>query len=227
MHAALKMRRRNPSVSPDLGVERFFHDTGRLIAAPTPKVASRSLSIAFRDLEGGSLDKRHYLPRDLRNTFPDHLIFSFVRNPWARIHSCWKDKIDNAISLGKLRILARFPDLRPFMPFEEFVEWLATPDGSDAVADRHWLSQVRHLDISGESNGICDFIGRLEALDDDVAEISRMSGVNLPPLGRRNQKGSPDWRAAYSDRARRIVAERYAEDIERFGYRFDDGGDMA
>lgn len=205
----------------DDSVERFLHVESGLLAAPVPKVASRTIKDMFRSLNGGANSfEEHIRPDKIRACYPDYFIFSFVRNPWDRIHSCWKDKIDDAVTPGKISILSRFPDLYPFMPFEEFVEWLATEPGSDASADRHWLSQTAHLTSAG-GESFCDYIGRIEEYEEHIREIERRAGCALPRPPARNVQGEREgYESAYSARGRQIIASRYAGDIERFGYRF-------
>jgi hypothetical protein len=43
--------------------------------------------------------------------------FAFVRNPWARALSAYRDKVANVSNLGKLRIVTRYAGIRPGMPF--------------------------------------------------------------------------------------------------------------
>ncbi|MEM9780090.1 MAG: sulfotransferase family 2 domain-containing protein, partial [Pseudomonadota bacterium] len=141
---------------------------------------------------------------------------------WSRIYSCWKDKVADAVTPGKVSILSRFPGLRPFMPFEEFVEWLATSHGSDATADRHWMSQTRHLDAGGGTS-LCDFVGQMEELDAGLTEVERQTGIRLPRPKKVNAKtAGGEYQRAYNDRTRQMISERYAADIETFRYTFDD-----
>jgi len=171
----------------DAGIERFI--SGNLVAAPIPKVASRSLRSAMREVSLGAMADKHIRPEDVRGQFPDAFLLSFVRKSWARIHSCWKDKVDNALSRGKLRILSRFQGLHPFMLFEEFVEWIDTEAGSDTHADRHWLSQHRHLAFDAPHT-FCDFIGKIERIDEGIERILRHTGTDFPRLPEAELEGS-------------------------------------
>lgn len=217
-----RMARMGGQAAPDTAVERFVYAEKKLMAAPIPKVASRTLKQMIGDLsghaEGGEIECR---PEEIRPQYPDFYIFSLVRNPWSRIYSCWKDKIQDAYTPGKVSILSRFPSLRPFMPFEEFVEWLSTPAGSDAYADRHWMSQLCHLDAGGGAV-LCNHVGKMEQIEDAFEEVERQTGVMLPRTKRQNAKTTEaEYLGAFSDRARRIVEMRYGDDIEAFGYTFE------
>jgi hypothetical protein len=203
-------------------VERYVLPGERLVATPIPKVGSTTIKDIFAALTpGGRATEVRCKPSDVRARFPKSFVFSFVRNPWSRIHSCWKDKIDDAVSPGKIVIISRFPGLRPFMPFEEFVEWLLTENGGDDRADRHWLSQTAHL--SDPRGGlICDFVGKIESFEEGMRGIESRTGVQLPRIAARNVKagGGTAYLDDYSPRARKLIEERYGADIETFGYRF-------
>lgn len=218
------MRTARLSVKPkrDDRVERFVNRRANLVAAPVPKVASRTVKQIFVGMGEMSRDiEEHLHPDEIRATYPSAFVFSFVRNPWARVYSCWKDKIDDAVTPGKLSIISRFHHLYPFMPFEEFVEWLETEDGSDAHADRHWLSQTAHLS-SSLGHGFCDFIGRIETFEDGLREIQCRTGATLRSTGALNvQNRSESYVQVFSPRAKRIIEQRYGNDIETFGYQFN------
>ena len=219
LHRGYRAFSRRRPVVPDLKMERFVVKGGGVIGAPLPKVGSRSVRKALRRHADQERFQIPMEPRDIRRTYPDAFVFSFVRNPWDRVYSCWKDKVDNAFSKGKIKILSKFPGLRPFMPFEEFLEWLSSDHGSDEIADRHWLSQVVHLDISGEVR-LCDYTGRIETMGRDWQRISEITGLDLPALTHANAKPGADFASIYSARGRKIVERRYAADIEYFKYRF-------
>lgn len=219
VHSGLRLLRAGAQPHRDVLVERFVLPASALVAAPIPKVASRTIQAMFGQIGGGRqvICSPDQLMRDHAGSF----VFSFVRNPWSRVHSCWKDKIADAVTPGKLMILSRYRGLRPFMPFAEFVEWLASDEGRDELADRHWLSQVRHLETEA-GQGICDFVGRIEAFDEGLSQIEAATGVALPRIAAQNVTpgGSGGYAEAYDDHLRALVARRYGEDIECFGYRF-------
>ncbi len=217
-----RLARMGATAQPDVNVERFVYAERKLLAAPIPKVASRTIKDMFATLsnraEGWEIECP---PQDIRPNYPDFYVFSLVRNPWSRIYSCWKDKVADAVTPGKVSILSRFPALRPFMPFEEFVEWLDTPHGSDDFADRHWMSQLRHLQ-TGDGAPLCNYVGQMEQIETAFVEIERQTGVTLPRTKAQNAKtGAQEYLAAFNDRTRALVAKRYGDDIEAFGYSFE------
>ena len=154
-----------------------------------------------------------------------YLKFSFVRNPWGRVLSCYRNKVERASVIGHLTIMSRFTGLRPGMRFEEFVEWLATPEGSDERADRHWISQHRLL-AGADGYPACDYIGRHENLEADFGHVCELIGLppaTLPVVHRTSDSGTssrPFYKDFYGKRTRQVVADRYARDIELFDYDF-------
>lgn len=205
----------------DNRLERYLLPEQMLMAAPIPKVASRTIKGMFEELSDQKTTLQiNCSPENIQRDYGDYFIFSCVRNPWSRAYSCWKDKIADAYTPGKVSIISRFPHLRPFMQFEEFVEWLESEHGSDATADRHWLSQVHHL-TDKEGKNFCDYIGRIEHLEEGFSDIEKLTGITLPRITARNVKASAlGYEQAYNTRTKAIIERRYCEDIETFGYRF-------
>ncbi|SIQ75299.1 hypothetical protein SAMN05421641_11364 [Paracoccus thiocyanatus] len=56
---------------------------------------------------------------------------------------------------------------------------------------------------------------------DDLPQLETRLGFPLHPLPHENRSDHGDWRAAYDAETAGIVARAAAEDIARFGYRFD------
>ena len=70
------------------------------------------------------------------------------------------------------------------MSFAELCRWLSTPYGSDAFANRHWLSQHRQLRLP--DGRLPDFIGRYERLDTDWETVTARLGLPARALPRVN-----------------------------------------
>ena len=64
-----------------------------------------------------------------------------------------------------------------------------------------------------------DFVGRFERLESDFRRICETLGIDatLPSL---NVSQRRPYREYFDDESRRIVATRYRDDIETFGYEF-------
>jgi hypothetical protein len=210
----------------------------RAIYISVPKVACTSFKTAFAgildvDLERAKGDPhRVRYPRPVpiesveRFLYPGFYRFAFVRNPWDRLVSCYRDKIKNevpgythfTIRPGVANCLARFDDFVPNMSFEAFVDAVASIPDRDA--DEHFRSQHTFLTDS-EGWLAADFVGRYERLADDfriVQERTGLPNIELPRL-QAARKGAK-YVDYYSAETRALVSERYRRDIEMFEYAF-------
>lgn len=204
----------------DTATVKYVSHKLRYVAAPIPKCGTKSLKHTFvgsQSVSGDGTEHRCTF-EDLLETHPEtggYFRFSFVRNPWDRVVSCYRDKIVNSHTVGKITILSRYPGLAPKMPFEEFVAWLAGPEGQDDFADRHWLSQSV---ILGKH---CDYVGRIETYADDLKKIADRLGLDHIETRHANVTSrESSYRHFYTDKTRALVADRYALDIETFDYAF-------
>jgi len=141
-----------------------------------------------------------------REKFYSYFKFGFVRNPW-----------DRAVSLYERK---QGLQLKSKMSFEEFIEWMKF----SSCTCVHPLPHRYQLDwfVNPHGDVIVDFIGKFENLQDDWGKISlkleadrELPKVNVNPDKRRH------YTEYYTSKTRRIVLERFAVDIEYFGYEFD------
>ena len=207
-----------------------------------PKVASRSFYNLFVKEKNEEFDIEWYEKRDVFfdvvKKYPDYYKFSFVRNPWSRILSCYNSKVADNIIGKRARVLSFYKNLRGGMAFESFVDWLDTIEGNDDLADRHWLSQYKFL-FDDDGKSLCDFIGRYENLDEDWRLVCDKIGIDYIALTQKgfvsatgqahnpNENADKDqrikktnYRDFYDDEMRDIVARRYKKDIDLFDYEF-------
>jgi hypothetical protein len=68
---------------------------------------------------------------------------------------------------------------------------------------------------------LVEHVARLEDIDAEWPRICRRLGVRRT-LAIANRNSHPPHRAIFSDTSRRIVEEAFAEDLERFGYSWED-----
>ncbi len=137
------------------------------------------------------------------DTFAAYFKFAVVRNPWARLVSEYK--------YGYLKL-----------PFKKFLSEVVGKRRG-VLSERHIEPQVRYVnDRSGEC--LVDRLLRFESLKRDFAEVGRTIFGREEPLPVRNvSRDRRNYRTFYDGAARRFVAETYRDDIEAFGYEFDDG----
>ena len=140
----------------------------------------------------------------------------FVRNPFSRIVSLYHNKISTRVS----------------PTFKHFV--VDTLTGMDVytpmILDHNNLIRViddLKLHCSGLMNphyyvSSLDFVGKVENFQQDVDTINRQMNIPDMKLSHVNRSKHKHYTEYYDDETREIVAEKYAKDIEHFGYKFEE-----
>jgi len=139
-------------------------------------------------------------------TWNSYFKFSFVRNPFDKIVSQYHF---NRHKWGHKN-----------STFKEYV---------DAWSKGDRISTFPQLNLHYIDEEL-DFIGRFENLQEDFNTVCDRIGIHrgiwrwrrrLPHANKTKHKHYTEY---YDDETRQIVAERYAKDIEHFGYRFQERG---
>ncbi|MDF1605568.1 sulfotransferase family 2 domain-containing protein [Nocardioides sp. YIM 152315] len=181
-------------------------DPGRFVYVRTAKVATRSISAAFDsrpDLE--VVMHRGRLRRWPEGPQRQYTAFGFVRNPFARLVSCWQDKV-----VGEGRGTSR-PTGVEGGTFEEFVTALETTDL--LVTNRHVKPQTATLPLDRLA-----FLGRMERLQDDWERVCGLLGVGDIPLPRQNVSATPPEPVRIGPGLGERIVRLYALDFQVFGY---------
>lgn len=132
--------------------------------------------------------------------------FTFVRNPWARVFSWYRNAVGDEFHRQNLGISAdcSFGDFLTDHPNQ----WALRPQ-------LYWL-----LDSGGKLS--LDFIGKFENLAQDFEKVAREIGLEDPHLPHLISGNGGSYREAFNDQSREWVAKKYAEEIQLFGYSFDE-----
>lgn len=157
------------------------------------------------------------------------LRFSFVRNPYGRLVSCWADKFqDKPLVSGDPFVeqyLAARAQIDPSLPagadrtlsFADFVRFVSEP-----VAQRlnaHWQLQQELVD--GPAVPL-DFVGRLESFDSDFSRVFDHAGAGeaLRSATRQpvNTSTRRPWRDYYTAELADRIYRAYERDFDRFDY---------
>lgn len=158
-----------------------------------------------------------------------YFIFTFVRNPWARIVSCYLNKIQNP-SQGVIDvIISKYDGIYSGMKWSEFVDFLINhPNGGDSLGNPHWVSQSELL----KSPTPIENIFKLEQIQDVLPQITE--SLQMPPIemeflntykGWTNNKNHNSqhigtYRELYNEVTLEKITHRYIKDINQFNYTF-------
>jgi chondroitin 4-sulfotransferase 11 len=181
-----------------------------------PRAAGTSISRSLYPLW-----VNHYTVVEHINTVPKDLLelprFAVVRNPWDRVVSSWSFARAGS---GPDGVVVRNPEhyrTEEFAVFERFVnEWL--PRQQIERVDPIFRCQSDYL-LDTNGNLAVNHLGRIEDLLATERWLSALlcRTVTIP---RMNTSEHRPYRDYYTPELRKRVGQIYAEDIDRFGYRF-------
>ena len=151
----------------------------------------------------------------LKHADKDYFKFTFVRNPFSRLVSCYVDKIIRGDYHFKHYLFDYLQQQNGLarMSFDDFVKRIIRIP--HRFAEEHFRSQHYHIvDWRGRSR--LDFIGKFENLAAEFAPIQeKYSLESMPHLGN-SQSGN--WMDYYTLESAKLVRKRYQKDLEYFGY---------
>ena len=192
----------------------------RLLFIHVPKTGGRSIHSTglFRMGHQRWHTPAKELPREARASL---LWFAAIRNPWARFVSLWYffryghepgHPLRTRVGLKYHEKLRRWGDIE-------------TCAREITIRGNIWRPQVDWL-TEGEGPErqlLVDWLLRTERLDKDWRRLALASGLPADRwrLVRANKMEHPPWREVYTSRLRELVAEKYADDIDFFGYTFE------
>lgn len=226
----------NIMISPDLSfmyvpVAKSGNSTARrrLLALAGVDVPDADAMGVVHRIQGPYRSLADYSGEALRRvlTAPGMFRFTFVRNPYHRLVSAYRDKI---LDLNGNQTLTPFRHDLDFSiagtpTFEQFARRVAA--SRDEGSGRHWMSQYR-LTLSDLI--AFDFIGKVENFGPDFALVLERIGVSpagMPEVQDLNRtRATPpatDGGAGgpYSAELAGLVYDRYRKDFELFGYARD------
>lgn len=208
---------------PSNNLEYVISEEKKLSYLVNSKVACSSIKASFLDEDIADDYSVHLLVslkgmrrRGLFEHSKGFFIFTFVRNPFSRLVSCYESKyhIDPV----------KNPDISDFKyylwgylykdeGFPAFLQKVCSIPYS--VMDSHIMRQT---DIVFTESGKCrcDFIGHFETLDADFNIIRNRFGLNRLP--RLNASGVRNWKAYYTSETASMIYKKYQKDFESFGY---------
>jgi len=210
-----------PPATQDLFVSREYKFLWHVV----PKVGVTTLEKILRGLHRDSADGFHTQLMDpnmfVRYKRRGYYSFIFVRNPWDRLVSLYRDKIRlpkarQQEHIKRLKLIRDVPDVEIWL-FDDFVRWIdAIPN---CFCNAHFLPL--HCFFPYRKT---NFVGRFENFEGDVSRLLNIIAPNHPmieiPKLNPTQRARESYRDYYSDETRDIVAGKYARDLKLFNYSF-------
>lgn len=197
----------------------YINHDKKYIFIRTAKTASTSILDYLNILnDDGSFnvkypyDPNHIPSTFIKDNFPEYFNeyfkFAFIRNPWSRMVSMWKMSI---------QCHASTPDFKNYVKSIPTLEWMPDKGCHEEPPREVWLHKYSSM---YEFTKGSDFIGRFENLEKDLNTICDKIGIPSQQLPHINKSEHKHYTEYYDDETREIVTERYAKDIEYFGYKF-------
>ena len=165
-------------------------------------------------------DERHKSIEHI-NEFEDYYKFTFVRNPFDRLVSCYENKFHtDQTSVGVMikdliydRYLMGY--LGRAKGFKSFA--LRVCRIPDKIAERHFISQSFKM-LRDDGSLIPDYVGKFENFQQDYEYIRNRFDLMPLPHYNHTKKEKENWMDYYDMETAQKVYKRYQRDIELFGY---------
>jgi Sulfotransferase family len=183
---------------------------GRLARVPILRRAELARLHALRHHNYGHISARELRAALPAEQFGSFFKFAFVRNPWSWLVSVYhyvRQNPDHPFH----------SEWQSFRSFDHYLDWRVNTLGPE-------LQSEFLCDEAGDL--LVDFVGHHETLSEDFARVCERIGIPCS-LPHKNSSAHHDFREYYSPDTRALVAEAYRDDIERFGYGFDEQGPLA
>ena len=185
-----------------------------------PKTGGTSIESALK-INQEHKDHKYY-KKTLKN-YNDFFVFTIVRNPFDRAVSDynWATNTKYPCPAQKLKEMFINKSFKYFLDnyYNLKYEDVKSFKGLNWFKNHHLTHCREQLDLL---NPVCevDYIMRFETLQQDFNTVCDKIGIPRQHLPHANKSKHKHYTEYYDDETRQIVAEKYAKDIEYFGYKF-------
>ena len=136
-----------------------------------------------------------------KEVYDGSFTFTSVRNPYSRAVSMYKH-----------------PSWSSVKNFEDFCSSISKNEYPSGFAKWHSTTVSEH--IFDDNDLKVDFVLKLENLQEDFNIVCDKIGIHRQELPHKNKSQHKHYTEYYNEETKQIVAEKYAKDIEYFGYKF-------
>jgi hypothetical protein len=158
---------------------------------------------------GDTLLKKHTSPNLYKcisnyvgkEVYNKSFVFTTIRNPYSRAVSMYKH---SSWSSAKT--------------FKDFCNAIKKEEYPTECARWHSSSLTEHITCGDKL--MVDCVIRLENLQEDFNTVCDKIGIPQQQLSHKNKSKHKHYTDYYDEKTKSIVAEKYAKDIEYFGYEF-------
>lgn len=158
--------------------------------------------------------------RSLNKEQQSYFKFTFVRNPYERLVSCYESKYHTDKDKHHRKVLYYdyyfFGCIRKDKGFTNFVRRICRIP--DQFADRHFCSQygLVYDTKKGVETCVLDFVGKYETMAQDYQKIQERFSLKVLPHF--NKSAKKNWMDYYTLETAERVHNKYKKDFKKFGY---------
>ncbi|MDP0490493.1 MAG: sulfotransferase family 2 domain-containing protein [Verrucomicrobiota bacterium JB023] len=172
-----------------------------------PKTGGTSIERAFGWYQGNRGDQDHQtliLKQENGSIEDDYFVFTYVRNPWSRMVSWYRNVMRDEKKRKRMKMWPR-------QSFPSFV--------AKTIKRNQLPPQWDWVKTRNDELGV-DFVGRFEHLQRDFETICGKLEIDTITLPHEVASTPVDYRSFYEDKTRRLIEDYYRKDIENWGYEF-------
>lgn len=141
--------------------------------------------------------------------------FAFVRNPFDRLVSTYKDKVVQTRLGGDQGPEIQYMRLKK-CTFEQYIELITGPFWNK---NNHWAEQYHNLPKNFKQE--LDYIGKIENFDRDIRKIfNNIKIKNYNEIEPKNTTKHMIYKKYYTPYLRSLVEKKFKKDLDMFEYKF-------
>lgn len=140
--------------------------------------------------------------------YRNYFKFTVIRNPWSRVYSWYRNVMNDINHRKRYKVLDN-------CTFDDFVK--------HHIDNHHALRTQFYWIRDSKGNIPMDFVANFENLASDFSKIAQAIGLSDSVLPKKRYTGKSDlYKEAYNSVTKDIVWKKYKNEIDHFGFKFDE-----